>query len=502
MFRRALLTLFIALGARLVLSADAPVAPWDGAIKRDIEAFVARVMATGFTPGLAVGIVRGDDEVYAQGFGFADREAGRAVTAETQFYIASTTKSFTGLAAALLATRGELDLDASLRRYLPDIVLHPARSPDDITLRALLTHSHGIQPAGPVDFRAAYSGDFADGDLVRLLRLHPAAPTGHAFTYSNLGYNIFSLVLDARYKEGWKNVLQREVFAPLGMRSTTAWMSRADTNRLAQPYEFRKGRPERVSYAKADANMQAAGGHITSVHDLLRYLRAQLNEGRIDGRQALPARAIASSQQKQIDQHRTFGPFQRHGWGLGWDIADYEGDTILQRFGAFQGFRSHLSFMPERDLGVIVLSNGGGVSSPFTDLVATYVYDRLLQKPELEARYEERLESERRRIVAAIEKDATTRGARAQTTPLPWTAYAGTFESEGWGRMVWTLEEGRLKVRMGLAIGDVEVYDGARYQFRVSLTGSGSVVTFVVPAGAGAPTALRFADETFARVAP
>ncbi len=472
MFRRALLTLFIALGARLVLSADAPVAPWDGAIKRDIEAFVARVMATGFTPGLAVGIVRGDDEVYAQGFGFADREAGRAVTAETQFYIASTTKSFTGLAAALLATRGELDLDASLRRYLPDIVLHPTRSPDDITLRALLTHSHGIQPAG------------------------------HAFTYSNLGYNIFSLVLDARYKEGWKNVLQREVFAPLGMRSTTAWMSRADTNRLAQPYEFRKGRPERVSYAKADANMQAAGGHITSVHDLLRYLRAQLNEGRIDGRQALPARAIASSQQKQIDQHRAFGPFQRHGWGLGWDIADYEGDTILQRFGAFQGFRSHLSFMPERDLGVIVLSNGGGVSSPFTDLVATYIYDRLLQKPELEARYEERLESERRRIVAAIEKDATTRGARAQTTPLPWTAYAGTYESEGWGRMVWTLEEGRLKVRMGLAIGDVEVYDGARYQFRVSLTGSGSVVTFVVPAGAGAPTALRFADETFVRVAP
>ena len=481
-------------------SAAAQTAQRNESTAGDIDTFIGRVMATGLTPGLAVGVVRGSDVIYAKGFGFADRESGRSVTADTLFYVASTTKSFTALAGAVLAGRGALDLDAPLSRSPPGVVLHPSVSPDHITLRDLLTHTHGIKPIGPVDFRSAYTGEFADGDLLRLLRMHPAAPTARAFAYSNLGYNIFSLVIDARFKEGWKEVLQREVFAPLGMKSTTAWTTRADPHQLALPYEFRGNRPERVEFAKRDANMQAAGGHLSSANDLVRYLQAQLNDGRVGGRQAIPAGIVDSTHRKQVDQDRTFGPFHRSGWGLGWDIATYEGNPILQRFGAFSGYRSHVSFMPDRGIGIVVLVNGGGVSSPLTDLVATYIYDRMRDKPGLETRYEERLTNLRQQMDAAIKKDVATRQARPQTTPLPLSAYVGIYDSEALGRMVWTLEDGHLKVRMGIARGEVEVYDGSQYQLRVTLTGSGAVVTFVVPKGAERPTALRFAEETFTRV--
>ena len=79
--------------------------PRDSALTQDLDAFIARALATDATPGMAVAVVRGTDIIYAKGVGFADKEASRHVIADTQFYIASTTKSFTGLAASLLATR-------------------------------------------------------------------------------------------------------------------------------------------------------------------------------------------------------------------------------------------------------------------------------------------------------------------------------------------------------------------------------------------------------------
>ena len=65
--------------------------------------------------------------------------------------------------------------------------------------------------------------------------------------------------------------------------------------------------------------------------------------------------------------------------------------------------------------------------------------------------------------------------------------------------MVWTLENGRLRVRMGVAAGDVEVFNGPQHEFRVTLTGGGSVVGFNVPPGARQPSGLRWADQVFAR---
>jgi len=107
-----------------------------------LDAFVERAMRLEVAPGLAVVVVKGKERSYARGFGYADREARRRVGPETLFYIASTTKSFTALAAALMQHRGAVDLDAPLSRSLKGARLHPSLSADSITLRDLLTHTH------------------------------------------------------------------------------------------------------------------------------------------------------------------------------------------------------------------------------------------------------------------------------------------------------------------------------------------------------------------------
>jgi hypothetical protein len=249
--------------------------------------------------------------------------------------------------------------------------------------------------------------------------------------------------------------------------------------------------------------MQAAGGHVSTVSDLARYLVAHINGGRLEGRQVLPEVAINSTHRQQAEQNRDFGSFHRFGWGLGWDMATYEGDTVLQRFGGFQGFFSHVSFMPDRKVGVVVLGNGGTASGIVADIVATYAYDRVLEKPRLAERTEQRWTAflnDLERGRAAVAKDLATRRARPQTTPLPLDAYMGTYESEALGRMVWTIENGRLQARMGVARSEVEVYDGSRYQLRVELTGGGGIVTFKVEPGSQRPTGLQFMNQPFDRI--
>ena len=230
------------------------------------------------------------------------------MTPDTQFYIASTTKSFTALAGAILAARGEFDLDMPVSDALPSALFHPEVAADQISLRDLLTHTHGL-PNGPVDFRSAFTGDVTSDQLLDLLRFHGPPSPSRAFRYSNLGYNIFGLVLESQFEESWKDVIQREVFEPLGMQQTTAWISRASRERLAQPYVLSQAGPERVRFAKDDQNMQAAGGHVSTSSDLARYVLAQINGGQVAGRQAIPEAVVQETHRLQAAQDREYGSF-------------------------------------------------------------------------------------------------------------------------------------------------------------------------------------------------
>jgi len=468
-----------------------------------LDSFISRAFALDVTPGLAVAVVQGDRIIYARGFGYADIEAGRRVEPDkTLFYIASTSKSFTAFLAALLDHRGELDLDAPISRYLPELRLRSPLSADAITLRHLLTHTHGIASDGlhPIVVRTAYTGVYTDSLLIDLLGDYPPSPTGREYNYGNLGYNIAGLVIDALMDRGWKDLQRKDVFLPAGMRQTTARTSRIDRGQLAMPYAADPQGYHRIHFAKEDANMHAAGGHLTTAADLARWLEAHMNGGRIDGRQIFPAEVVAETHRQQATQDRDFAYFHRYGWGLGWDLGTYEGDTLIHRFGGFPGFRSHISFMPRHGIGVVALVNGG-IGSRLTDLVAAYAYELLRGKPGIEGKYErmlaqfaERAADLRRRIA----EGRAERAGRQEPLPHPLDAYAGTYENRELGRIEWRVVDGKLRAEMGVMRSDAEVYDAAANQLRVELRGGGEVVEFVFKDGKA--VALRYMGRDFTRV--
>jgi len=470
----------------------------------DLHRFILGARKLDLSPGLAVVVVQGDEVAYAADFGWADSKAGREVDAETIFYIASSTKSFTGMAAAKLAHDGRLDLDVPLSTYLPDLSMTPPLSEDSITLRQLLTHTHAIDNGGPIVLRTAFTGEHTPEMLLNLLAEQPAGSQGRNFEYGNMGYNVASMAMDAALGISWKDILAQEIFEPVGMHSTTAYRSAVDEDRLAMPYGWEPDGWERQDYAKDDSNMHAAGGVMTTTADLARWLIVNLNEGRIDDRQVLPTAVVAEAHTAVAENDDAWGPFSRDGYGLGWHVGVFDGSRQLHHFGGFTGFHTHVSFMPDERIGVAVLVNDSRLGAGLATAVAAFAYDAFRGLDSLEARsadYHLELLDRSEGARESTRADRARRAARPQTLPHPLESYAGVYESPRLGRIVWTIrDDGRLHAAIGLAQSVVEVFNGENNQLRVELTGGGTVVTFEFPEDADNATALVVAGERFERI--
>lgn len=466
---------------------DVQMPPAPPTTSDDLEAFLEESFRDlALVPGMAVAVVRGDSTLLLRGFGVADVASGTPMTEDTPLYIASSTKSFMGTAAAILEENEVWGLDDPVARWIPDLRLPAPLSPAAITLADLLTHTSRIE-SGEVVFRTAYTGEHDRATLLRLLADSEVLEPG--FDYGNIGYVVASLAMDRAVDGTWKDVLAEEIFRPLGMDRTSAYRSDFDGRMLALPHGTGLG-PRAFDvwpFIKTDRNMHAAGGIITTAADLSRWLRVNLADGRLDGRQALPAGAVRAALAKRVDVEAEFHEFRRTGYGLGWYHSEYDGELVIHHFGNYPGFRAHVSMMPEHGIGVAVLTNNSSLGYYVPEFVATSVYDRLLDKPDLAARYDSAaafLRADADRVLDAVRADVRRRATRPDSMIHPLATYAGTYSNPGGGTMI-VGDAGldRLAVRIGDLASLAEPIDGET-TVRVELTpGSGEVVEFLLAGG-------------------
>lgn len=439
-------------------------------------------MSISGTPGLAIAVVQGDQPVLVTGYGFADLERRIPVTEHTAFYIASTTKAFTALTLALMADRRIVDLDAPITRYLTDAHWAAGVDPDSITLRRLLSHTHGIAGDGPVVWRTAFTGVHTNALLKELLQHHGASGAGRTYRYTNLGYNIAGLIIDDVTRGKWQDALATNIFRPLGMSRTTAYLSRVDSAQRAMPYVMDPTGPRRAHYAKADGNMQAAGGLVSTAADLAKWIAMQVNRGRLSGRQVFPGHVIAETQRQQVPVSDRRGEIQVVGYALGWMVGVLGGDTVLLHGGGFSTFRTVIALSPQRRVGVAVMTSEAAVGGGAIEYVAQYVLDRARDGAAAQANYAPRLREVpaiMTRIKDGIAADRARRAARPQTLSKPLDAYAGTYENAEGGIMTCTVRDGRLWVEIGVLKSITEVFDHQTDRLRAELEpGRGEVIQF------------------------
>jgi CubicO group peptidase (beta-lactamase class C family) len=475
------------------------------AIARAIDSLAAGAVAEGFAPALGVAITMDGRIVYSRSHGRADVTAGIPADDRTLWYVASTSKSFTGFGIALLAQRGVLRLDAPIKSLLPNAQWHPDVHADSLTLAHFLSHTHRINDNAVV-MSAAFTGAIPETRWPALIAVAGPQPTTDLI-YSNFGYNVAAMVVD-HVKGGpgrWKRHLEDEVFRPAGMRDTYTRVSGLDPKRIARPHEFlADGRYVTASFQKTDATMNAAGGHLATLRDLARWTIVQMDSGRIDGRQVFPAEAVAISHRliarQTRDQAKRFAFFEREGWGAGWDIGTYEGERMVSRFGSYSTTRSHVSFLPGRRIGVVAMSSGG--ISALTDIIAAFAYDLEAGRPDARERAAARMTELRTRFAAGRASVARQDSVRAerQRQPLgrPLADFAGSYEEPSYGRITLTMTDTGLVYRWGALSGPAEVFDAAKAQLRIEIASSGNVVAFTFANSAPARS-LEWQGVTFVR---
>lgn len=356
----------------------------DVEIEQKLDRFVREGMRRLGVPGLSLSGVTRDGVLVERGWGVRDIERGGAVDARTGFYIASSTKSFVGLVTALLDHRGWLDLDAPLTACLPGLDLEGTVDPSAITLRDQLRHTRGWKN-GMVNFRTAYS-DFLDPEELRaLLALTSMVEDDGTFDYDNAGYIVVDLCFREHLGVDWKELVETQILAPLGMTRTTPYVSEAAaTGNLAFPHVWDGSRHRRIP-TKVDDVMHAAGGLVTTAEDAGRWIRLHLGQGSLDGRRVFPPDPVREVLTRQVDADLSLWEFTREGYGLGWFDGHYREDRVLHHFGGYPGAQAHISLMPEQGLGVAAFVNGGGGGTYLLPhLTAGLFYDLVLGRPDAE----------------------------------------------------------------------------------------------------------------------
>lgn len=484
--KSALLSLFVA-AAVLTTQAAMAAAPDFSGLARAVQ---ATKDATGFPAGTAVIVVKDGKVAYQGYFGHADIGAKTPVGADTVFYIASATKPFFALEALLAEHAGELDTRTTLQAMFPD-KRFVGFDAGWVTFRQLLTHTSGLDNM-PLVWATAYTGLHDAGLRLRLVdetRPNSDAPNG-TFDYTNVGYNIASVWLDATNEMPWQDQLASRIFKPLGMDRTTARASDAEAAgwTIAKPYSFAAAdRTQPLYLQKTDATMHAAGGMLSTAPDLATFLMAQLADGRLGRKQVLAAEVIRASHVRQATTDSRYLDFPRDGYAWGWYTGDYQGRRMLHHFGSFAGFHAHLSFMPDENIGLVVLNNEDVLGARLTNLIAEYAYALALGNTDIAAKAPARfsgLADDARKLGQAATAQREKIRAREWRLSLPRRAYAGRYAHALLGDVTVVVGEGdHMQLRWGQLQAQATGYDKPEHVRVEFVPGSGDVLEFVVANG-------------------
>lgn len=452
-------------------------------------------------PGVSIVVVKGDKTLFQEGFGYADMKNKIKADASSNFYIASSTKSFTGLLASLLDAEEIIKLDDPLTKYFPNTDFPEDLKAGEIKIRDLITHTTGLEN-DPLSFRVAFSGNH---DFPSRLELMNDCRTNKAgkgtFSYTNTGYNIYAIIVEKVTGKSWKDHLQEKIFEPLGMNRTSAYISKAKQENwaMALPYMGRAEDDIREVYLKKkDNTMQAAGGLVTNGEDLANWLKVQIGLGQLKGKRIFPEAIMKSNRSAMVEGGTRNSLFKGKGYGMGWQVGTYAGEETIWHFGGFGGFLTHISYMPEKEIGVAVMVNEGFAGNRLKDLYAAFAYDYLLGKLDSEEAFEKKskeLKEGLQERLKRIKEHEEDRAKREWQLSLPFEKYTGSFSNNKYGEIKIEMKQQEVSLTFGNLYCVPTPYTEDETMRVGWIPGSGSVIGFQLENGE--VKGLRYFGEFF-----
>lgn len=333
----------VALAAGLVFLAG-QLALADEDIAPRIDALVAETMQRGHVPGVSVLVAKGDTVLFEKGYGLADVEQSTPVVPDSVFAIGSVTKQFTGLAIAQLVAAGQVGLDDSIKKYVPDL---PA-SYQDIKIRNLLNHTSGIYNyTRNGKLHESSAKRHSHKEMIAWFENEPLAfKPGEKWSYTNSGIYLLGMVIEKVSGMSYADYLKKNVFEPFGMQHTYYGDSSTIIPKRARGYDFSGGLLTNAqSY---DASIPyAAGALLSTPRDLWKYARSVHNSG-----------LVPDKVRQTIYTMDTLTDGRKIRYALGCiGISKFDGHRKYSHAGEIYGYYAQFAYYPDDKLTIVVLSN-------------------------------------------------------------------------------------------------------------------------------------------------
>ncbi|HLZ40651.1 MAG TPA: serine hydrolase domain-containing protein [Candidatus Sulfotelmatobacter sp.] len=355
--------------------------PLDAARISELTSFVENSMQQLGIPGASIALIDNGKIVYQGGFGVRELGKPERVDENTLFMAASNTKGMTTLLLAELVDQKKLRWDEPVIDVYPSFKLGDAETTKKVLIKNLICACTGL-PRQDLEWLFEYKNATPDSELKLLGTMQPTSKFGEAFQYSNLmaaaaGYIGGHIVYpNKELGPAYDEAMQKMVFDPLGMKSTTFDYARALAGNHASPHgDDIDGKPK---VASMDINYsiypaRPAGAVWTSAADLARYVQNELNLGTLpDGKQLVSSENLLMRRTPQVP----LGEDATYGMGL---IVDRTyAVPVLSHGGSMSGFKSNWYALPESGVGAVLLTNadnGGMLEGPFRRRLLEVLFD-------------------------------------------------------------------------------------------------------------------------------
>ena len=347
------------------------------------EAFAER----SHVPGMAWGIVVDGELVHQGAAGYRELATRTPVDAGTVFRIASMTKSFTALCILKLRDEGKLALDDPAEKYVPELagLKYPTADSPKITIRHLLSHAEGWPEDNAWGDRQLAVTDDEMAEMMRRGIPFSNAP-GVAYEYSNFGFAILGRIVSRVSGLPYAEYVTTHILRPLGMTATTMEPGAVAEDRLAHGYRWEDG-TWKEEPPLPDGAFGPMGGMLTSIRDLARYVAFHLAAWPPrDGEDAGPVRRASVREMQQVwrpaaatvRRDQGTGAVQLNAGGYGFGLRVWQSCAfphLVAHSGGLPGFGSHMRWLPQHGVGMIVFANltytsGSAIVDDAFDLLA------------------------------------------------------------------------------------------------------------------------------------
>jgi CubicO group peptidase (beta-lactamase class C family) len=403
----------------------------------DIESYIASGMKGFDIPGLAIGIVANNRLIYAKGFGVRSKSNGLPVDTRTVFQIGSTTKAFLTATMAIMVDRGKLRWDDRVVDLYPEFQLKDPWVTREFRVFDLPAQRSGLPPLVNDILMML---NFKEPEMIRSLgHVEPVSSFRTTFAYTNITHLLAArIVAKAAGAPDWNAVLQKELLDPLGMKDSTytAEAIEAAPNH-AKGHRWTPEGTIEVPFTPIFPYHLAGSGNINSnIEDMARWVRMQLGNGTCDGRRIVSSENLAYTRMPKVAL--TGQVF----YDLGWYNYLTPNGNILWHDGDALSFGSFVGLVPDKNIGIIILTNETNVEAP--NSLGAWVLDLILGN----AKHDPVTENLKN---AKATFEATARRFAKPANPRPFPRLApltGNFVNSSFGKAVLTLKDDALVIEV------------------------------------------------------